>query len=104
MLGQNYSKMAWDNVDAKKFKVLVKQISGTIKDADGALTPFHIIKGTGEIWCFQPSTKQVVKLFRGKDIYILDFGTEEDEQCLAMSSDGIVFVIDKDEIEEIGFN
>ena len=45
-----------------------------------------------------------MKLFRGKDIYILDFGTEEDEQCLAMSSDGIVFVIDKDEIEEIGFN
>lgn len=97
--------MPWDNIDAKKFKILVKQISGTIKDGDGALTPFHIIKGgVGEIWCYQPSTKQIVKLFRGKDIYILDFGTEEDEQCLAMSSDGIVFVIDKDEIEEIGFN
>lgn len=96
--------MAWDHIDAKKFKTLVKQISGTIKNSDGVLMPFHIIKGVDEIWCFHPSTKQVVKLFRGTNIYILDFGTEEDEQCLAMSSDCIVFVIDKDEIEEIGFN
>ena len=96
--------MSWDHIDEKKFKALVKQISGTITKKDGELVPYHIIKGKGYMWCFQPSTKTVVKIPRGSKIYVLDFGNKKDLQCLAFSTDGLVFTIDKDEIEEIGFD
>ena len=95
--------MSWDYIVEKKFKALIKQITGTITEKDGDLVPYHHIKGTGHIWCYQVTTKTVVRLIRGIQIYILDMGSEEDEQCLGYTTDGIVFLIDKDEVEEIGF-
>ena len=96
--------MSWDYIDEKKFKALVKQITGTITEKDGDLVPYHHIKGTGNIWCYQITTKAIVRLIRGIQIYILDMGSEEDEQCLGYTTDGIIFLIDKDEVEEIGFD
>jgi len=96
--------MGWDNIDEKKFKTLIKQISGTITEKDGELVPYHEIKGRGDIWCYQITTRTVTKLSRGIKIYVLDWGEEYDEQCLAYSGDGIVFTIDKHELIEIGYN
>ena len=96
--------MSWDYIDEKKFRALVKQISGTITEKDGELVPYHAIRGTGEIWCYQPSNRVVTRLIRGTKIYVLDMGTPNDLQCLALSSEGVIFTIDKDEIIEIGFN
>ena len=96
--------MSWDQIDEKKFKALVKQISGTITAKDGELVPYHRILGTGVIWCYQPSNRTMARLIRGTKIFVLDMGMPEDEQCLALSAEGVIFVIEKDEIEEIGFN
>jgi len=96
--------MPWDYIDEKKFKTLVKQITGTITEDDGELVPYHTIKGKGDIWCFQPSTKTMVRLIRGTKIYILDRGSESEPQCLAYTDNGNIVILDKDEIEEIGFN
>ncbi len=96
--------MAWDHIDEKKFRALVKQISGTITAKDGDLVPYHRILGDGVLWCYQPTNRTMVRLVRGSKIFVLDMGTSEDEQCLALSTEGVVFIIDKDEIEEIGFN
>ena len=96
--------MAWDSINEAKFKILIKQITGTITEKDGDLVPFHIIKGTGAIWCFQPTVKGMVRLLRGSKIYILDMGTEDDDDCLSLTKEGIVITIPKEEIEEIGFN
>ena len=96
--------MSWDYIDQKKFKALIKQISGTISEKDGELVPYHTIKGTGTLGCYQPTTKNMIRMNRGIPIYVLDFGTEQDMDCLALSTDGIVFVVDKEEIEKIGFN
>jgi hypothetical protein len=96
--------MSWDYIDQKKFKSLIKQISGTITEKDGELVPYHTIKGKGTLWCYQPTTKNMIRITRGNPIYVLDFGTEQDIDCLALSADGIVFIIHKDEIEKIGFN
>ena len=96
--------MSWDYIDEKKFRSLVKQISGTITEKDGELVPYHSIKGVGEIWCYQPSNRVVARVIRGTKIYVLDMGTADDIQCLALSNEGVIFTIDKDEIEELGFN
>lgn len=96
--------MSWDYIDEKKFKTLIKQISGTISDTDGELVPYHVIKGEGAMWCYQPTTKKMLRVIRDTPIYVLDFGTSEDIDCLVLSPEGNVFLIEKDEIEEIGFN
>ena len=96
--------MSWDHIDEKKFKTLVKQISGTITAKDGELVPFHMIKGEGPIWCYQPTTRKMIRIMRGMYIYVLDQGTDNDEECLALTVDGVIFVIDKEEIEKIGYN
>ena len=46
----------------------------------------------------------MVRLLRGSKIYVLDMGTEEDEDCLSLTTEGIVITIPKNELEEIGFN
>jgi len=96
--------MSWEHIDEKKFKTLVKQISGTITAKDGELVPFHLIKGEGTVWCYQPTSRKMIRISRGIYIYVLDKGTADDSECLALTTDGIVFIIDKEEIEEIGFN
>ena len=96
--------MSWDYIDEKKFKTLIKQISGTIREKDGELVPYHVVKDEGIIWCYQPTSKTMLRVNRGDTIYVLDFGTKEDLECLVLSTEGKVFLIEKDEIEEIGFN
>jgi hypothetical protein len=96
--------MAWDYIDAEKFKTLIKQIGGTITENDGDLVPFHVIKGSGTLWCYQPTLKSMIRVLRSSKIYVLDLGNDNDEDCLALSAEGNVFIISKDEIEEIGFN
>ena len=96
--------MSFDYVDEKKFKNLIKQISGTITERDGELVPYHAIQGRGHIWCFQPTSKTMVRVSRGTKIFVLDLGAPEDEKCLAITMTGTPIIIEKKEIEEIGFD
>ena len=66
--------MAWDYINEKKFKTLIKQITGTITKKDGALVPYHTIKGRGSLWCYQLTTRTMVKITRGIKIFILGYG------------------------------
>jgi len=96
--------MAWDHIDEKKIKTLIKQLSGTMTAKDGEPIPYCIIKGRGQIWCYQISSKTFIMIPRGTRMYVIDWGDDNDTQCLAYSNDKMAFTIDKDEIEEIGFD
>ena len=96
--------MGFEYINEKKFKALVKQISGTITEKDGELVPYHSIKGTGYMWCFQPTNKNMIRVVRGTRIFVLDFGSEMEERCLALTMEGTPILIEKEEIEEIGFD
>ena len=96
--------MSWDDIDASVFKNLVKQITGTLRYDDGELVPYHYIIGVGTIWCYHPSTKAMIRLVRGTKLYVLDMEQGDDHQCLAYTDSRNIIIIDKDEIEEIGFN
>jgi len=95
--------MGFDYTDEEKFKTLIKQISGTITEKDGELVPYHRIKGRGEIWCYHVSGRSLVRLIRGTSIYVINWGTEKDEECLIYNTDGTLVLISKEEIEKIGF-
>tara|TARA_Y100001951_G_C11235031_1_gene236895 strand:- start:88 stop:378 length:291 start_codon:yes stop_codon:yes gene_type:complete len=96
--------MDWDNIDEKKFKALIKQILGTITKKDGDLVPYHIIKGTGRLYCYQPALKSMTTVIRNTKVYVLDMGNKEDTHCLVYTENGRMVTINKDELEEIGFN
>ena len=91
--------MGWDHINEKKIKTLIKQLSGTMTAKDGEPAPYYIVKGKGELWCYQISSKSFIMIPRGINVYLVDWGSEENTQCLVYSSDKMAFIIDKDEIE-----
>ena len=87
-------------------KKLIKQISGKIEDTDGELLPEYIIKGKGDIWCFSPGEKSIVKLSRGIVVYLLESSNDynKDGKCLIYTQLGGLYMIECSEIELIGFD
>ena len=57
---------------ADLIKRLIKQISGKIENSDGELLPEYAIKGSGTIWCYSPTDKNMVSLARGITVYLMD--------------------------------
>ena len=62
--------MGNDNSKAKLVKQLIKQISGNISEED-ELIPEAAINGSGEIWCYDPVTKVLRRVYRGIKVYVL---------------------------------
>ena len=50
---------------------IVNQLSGDAKKND-ELIPESAIKGTGYIWCYEPTLKQIIRIPRGIKCYVLD--------------------------------
>lgn len=96
--------MKFDKIDEKMFKSLIKQINGTISAADGELVPYHKIRGSGILFCYSISDRSLVRIIRDSTVYVLDWGEEKDDECLAYTDDGALIIIDKEEIEKIGFD
>lgn len=97
---------------ADLIKRLIKQISGKIENSDGELLPEYVIKGTGTIWCYSPTDKNIVSLARGITVYLIrddfdDINLEdlnEDEKCLIYTQLGGLYMVKCSEIEKIGFD
>ena len=96
--------MTWEKLDEKRLKIILKQIAGNISEEDEELVPPVIIKGTGEIWCYAPTKRTVIKINRGTRAYIIDDTRDDLDRILIYTSNGYFVAIEKDEIEEIGFN
>jgi hypothetical protein len=96
--------MKFDKIDEKRFKALIKQISGTISASDGALQPYHKIKGTGFLFCYSVTDKSLIRVIRDSTVYVLDWGKEDDNECLVYTDDGALIIIEKEEILKIGFD
>ena len=84
-------------------KRLVKQVSGEIEPEDGELIPSHAIKGAGDIWCYQPTSRSFIRVIRGIGVYILYKSYDSQGRHLIYANSEMV-VIDPDELIEIGFN
>jgi hypothetical protein len=51
-------------------KQLIKQISGNLTE-DDELIPEVAIKGSGEIWCYDPTGRTFKRIYRGVKAYVL---------------------------------
>jgi|TARA_R110002124_G_scaffold125837_5_gene285150 hypothetical protein len=91
--------------DTVRIKQIIRQISGKFDEESqqNDLIPSAMINGSGDIWCWSPEKREFIKINRGIKIYIVDF--EKDNKDRLMVYDGSnIFMIDEEEITEIGFN
>jgi len=91
--------------DTARIKQIIRQISGKFDEEiqQDDLISSAMIEGTGDIWCWSPEKREFIKISRGIKVYIVDF--EKDSKNRFMVYDGnSIFMIDEEEIIEIGFN
>ena len=95
---------------AERIKLATRQLNGTLdytdKDKDSELIPEVGIKGTGHMFCFEPSKKRLVKISRGIKAYIIDTLEHNKDMIryLVYTWDGHLVHIDEDELIFTGFD
>ena len=99
-----FTLMASKNEIKSKLKDIIKQISGDIENMNGDLVLPLIVRGQGMLFCYQPSTREMVKINRGTAVYIIDKESFEDERVLVYTYEGHVVLIDTKELIPIGFD
>ena len=82
---------------------IVNQLSGDAKKND-ELIPEHAIKGTGYIWCYEPTLKQIIRITRGIKCYILDHREDKLGRIMVYTVQNHVILIKEEELLFTGFD
>jgi len=90
--------MSYKTLTKKTFKKILKQISGDISPEDGELFPEAVILGKGYIWCFEPTTRIMVRIPRGIKIYLLTLIPDNLNRYVGYTPSGKIIMIDKEEL------
>tara|TARA_R100001509_G_C4765037_1_gene181087 strand:- start:37 stop:321 length:285 start_codon:yes stop_codon:yes gene_type:complete len=77
-------------------KQIIRQLSGDV-DEDIKLVPESILIGHGYMFCFQPSSKSFVKIYRNQKVYVIDENKNENKLLIYTSCGKIVY-IDSDQV------
>jgi hypothetical protein len=95
-----------DNNDSKaRIKHIIQQLAGTISEKDEfELIPECVIKGTGDIFCFYPSKRMMVRITRGTKVYIVEEEVNEFGRLLVYTFNGDLIEIDPQELQHTGFD
>tara|TARA_R100000149_G_C5812524_1_gene95204 strand:+ start:254 stop:574 length:321 start_codon:yes stop_codon:yes gene_type:complete len=95
---------------AARIKLVTRQLNGTLdydgEDKDSELIPEIAIKGTGYMFCFEPSKKRLVKISRGIKGYIIDTldNNKDMIEYLVYTWDGYLVQIGEEELIFTGFD
>ena len=94
------------DIDEKKarLKKILSQISGDFDKLEGPLITPMMVKGKGVLFCYQPSTREMVKINRGTVVYIIDPTETRDEKYLVYTFEGYMVLLHIEEIVPVGFN
>lgn len=77
-------------------KQIVRQLNGDV-DENVELVPECILIGTGYTFCFQPSSKSFIKIYRNQKVYIID-EVENKNKFLVYTSCGKLVHVDTKQI------
>tara|TARA_Y100000114_G_C11657748_1_gene277459 strand:- start:122 stop:406 length:285 start_codon:yes stop_codon:yes gene_type:complete len=86
----------------KLIRQIIKQLSGEV-DEEVDLIPEYGIEGDGYMFCFQPSTRSFVKIYKNQNIYILG-EIDNEKRFLIYTSCGKIVEIDSDQVYKMDFN
>jgi len=94
-----------ENLSPQKARLrkILKQVSGDISNIEGDLIIPMAISGTGIIYCYEPSTREFVKVARGTKVFIVRDENKEGK-VLIYTYEGFLVEIESEEIIEIGFD
>jgi len=97
--------MSKDNKNTKSdfFKQILDQLAGN-PDASIPLVPEFTIRGTGDIWCYDPVEKAFKKIYRGSRVFILKENYDNKDRTLVYTYDNLTVCIDPEELEFVGFD
>jgi len=83
-------------------KILL-QISGEAKGGDELIPPV-LIKGSGYIWCYEPTFKQIMRIRRGIKCYVVDGRKDGLNRVMVYTITNYIILIDENELISTGFN
>tara|TARA_Y100001938_G_scaffold129534_1_gene184549 strand:+ start:179 stop:463 length:285 start_codon:yes stop_codon:yes gene_type:complete len=86
----------------KLIRQIIKQLSGDV-DENVDLVPEYGIEGTGHMFCFQPSTRSFVKIYKNQNIYVLG-KIDNEKRLLIYTTCGKIVEIDSDVVYKMDFN
>lgn len=101
--GGSYS-MATKKQLTERIKLISKQLSGQLEDTDGALIPYYYIKGTGDGFFLSYIDKTFIKVARKSEVFIISDNFDNQGRYLVYTYLHELIIIDKEELEYIGFN
>jgi hypothetical protein len=86
-----------------RLKKILKQVSGDASNIEGDLIPQMTIRGSGVVYCYEPSAREFVKVTRGTAVFVVE---EENKvgKILIYTCEGLLVEIEAAEIEHIGFD
>jgi hypothetical protein len=90
-------------VSKKLLNKILLQLSGDAKD-DEELLPPVLIKGSGYIWCYEITSKQMTRIKRGIKCYILDKRKDDLNRIMVYTITSYIILIDENELIFTGFN
>jgi len=95
--------MAKKDAKTKLVKQLIKQISGKVTEKD-ELIPEVAIKGSGEMWCWDPVNKTHKKIYKGVKAYILYENYDHYNRTLIYTLNGDMVCIEPEELIHTGYD
>ena len=81
---------------------IIKQLSGEV-DEEVDLVPEYGIDGNGHMFCFQPSSRSFVKIYKNQNVYVLG-ELDEGKKLLIYTTCGKIVEIDTDKVYKMDFN
>lgn len=86
-----------------KIKMISKQMSGEVSEKEDLL-PCHYIKGTGVGYFLSYTDRNFIKIDRQTEVYIIAEDFDYMGRYLVYTYSHELIIIDKDELEYIGYN
>jgi len=95
--------MGIHTIDKEKLKKIFNQISGAVIEGQEPI-PEAAIKGTSYIWCYEMTTRYIVRGSRGIKCYILDDTLDSLGRILVYTINNDVILIEESELLYTGFD
>ena len=87
-----------------RIKLISKQMSGQIEEGDEEIIPYHYIKGDGDGFFLSYIDRSFVKVARKSEVFIVSENIDNRGRYLVYTYSHELIIIEKEELEYIGFN
>ncbi len=95
--------MSVHSVDKELLKQIFSQLSGKVSEED-YLIPELAIKGSGHIWCYDPTARSIIRVSRGIKCFVIDNTLDDLGRIMVYTMGNDVILIEEDELIYTGFD